>query len=549
MNRLATVLPEWTRVIWTTPAARAKWEEIIQNISRSWTRIERWAVVDGARESCLTFTEPQHLPEIARWATGHGLLVLPIAQVGLSDQYSATPVPIAPGRPWQYRIVICRPELRDAWFHAWEGGTKNEVIGQLLGFPDCCRRFFERVWVDEKYLDTTWPMAVNGGYALGTETEALFEAVGLHQVKVGGFDACNILWRWMGVRAVTHLPCSFNCPETVKVANMFRQVANDREFGKWMDLADEILSWPIEWSALHGIAEIKTPILKVSSRTDLTAEKYVVQREGSSYPLEGASGISFPYQNRQRVAVTKGAAHARAFDQELTKLSVPIAAPITVIDSEGPVEFGPLSKLEAALGVKKEPVVVKSDIEIVKGPTADLWLDNGFVSLEAMNRSHDVLLEAARIETLHDGAEILDLGCGNGRLLERLGARVEGLELYGIEADPAKCRRAGVRYQNRGLTIYQGSIFDPEVWTELRPDLVFFMPGRLLEKPAGFASNDTLRGLLRLCERAVFYAYGDWLKNGGILDLLNKTELGRGWEKVGTVVRSPHVEAILALRR
>ena len=30
----------------------------------------------------------------------------------------------------------------------------------------------------------------------------------------------------------------------------------------------EILSWPVEWSVLHGIAEIKTPIFRVISRSD-----------------------------------------------------------------------------------------------------------------------------------------------------------------------------------------------------------------------------------------------------------------------------------------
>lgn len=515
MDRLETVLPEWTRVMWTTPAARAKWDEIIHNIVGAWLRLERWTVVDGARDSCLTFCEPHNLPELARWATKHGVLVLPIAQVGVSDQYSAAPLPIAAGRPWQYRVIVCQPQHADAWLEAWSGGkANNEKIGELLGFPECCRRFFSRVWVDEKYLDTTWPMAVNGGYALGTDTEALFETVGLRRVKVGGFDACNILWRWMGVRAVAHLPCSFNCPETVKVAKMFRAVGDAREFGEWLDFTDEILSWPVEWSALHGIAEIKTPILKVSSRTDMTAEKYVVQREGSSYPLEGASGISFPYQNRQRVQVTKTPAFARAFTND--------------VDDE---------------------------------PTADLWTDNGFASFEAMNEAHTVLLEAAQLEQLEAGAQVLDLGCGNGRLLERVGELAPGLELYGIEADPDRCRRAGARLRRNGRTehagpagrrleIYQGSMFDPDMWSDLRPALVFFMPGRLMEVP-GAPKADTLRGLLQLCNRAVFYAYGDWLEKGGILDLVSRAGL-TGWEKVATIVHAPglrrNTEAILANR-
>ncbi len=510
MLRLETVLPEWTRVIWTTPAAREKWETILHDITSAWTRIEKWAVVDGARDSCLTMIEPERLPELSRWATRQGLLVLPMGQVGLSDQYSASSMPIAAGRPWQYRVVLCRPEHRGAWFEAWDTATTNdEVIGQLLGFPECCRRFFEKVWIEEKYLDTTWPMAESTAWIDDNELREQRRLIG-----VGGHDACNILWRWMGVRAVAHLPCSFDCKATVDVAKMFRQVAIDFDRGEWMDLTEEILSWPVEWSALHGIAEIKTPILKVSSRTDMTAEKYVVQREGSGYPVEGASGISFPYQNRQRVQVTKTPAFARAFDESVVKTSI----------------------LEAARATK-DPI-----------DSLDLWTDNGFSSLEAMNEAHAVLLEATPIDELAAGDTVLDLGCGNGRLLQRLAALVPAnLELYGIEAVADRCRRARLN-GGRVLTVYQGSMFDPEIWGALAPDLVYFMPGRLLEETR-LEPGVTLRGLLRQSPRAVFYAYGDWLEKGGILELLQKVWLEEGWETVGTVDTAPNAQAILARRR
>jgi hypothetical protein len=80
-----------------------------------------------------------------------------------------------------------------------------------------------------------------------------------------------------------------------------------------MEWLTEILTWPVEWSALHGIAEIKTPVLKVSTNTDATALKYVVQRKGASYPVEGAHGLKFPYQTPQRLPLTD----SRGFKQGL----------------------------------------------------------------------------------------------------------------------------------------------------------------------------------------------------------------------------------------
>jgi hypothetical protein len=51
-----------------------------------------------------------------------------------------------------------------------------------------------------------------------------------------------------------------------------------------------------EWSALHGIAEIKTPVLKASTRTDATSCKDTVRRRGDNYPLEGIRRLSSPYR-------------------------------------------------------------------------------------------------------------------------------------------------------------------------------------------------------------------------------------------------------------
>ena len=69
-------------------------------------------------------------------------------------------------------------------------------------------------------------------------------------------------------------------------------------FGAEIEWLGEILGWPLEWSALHGIAEIKTPVLRASARTDATPRKYVVRWEGESYPEGGASGLRFPSLGR-----------------------------------------------------------------------------------------------------------------------------------------------------------------------------------------------------------------------------------------------------------
>ncbi len=531
MKRLEKILPQWTRVMWASERAAEVWKPRVAAITAAWSEIEKWSVVDGVRSSALVSSTPDDLPELTRWALEHELVAVPLSRVGGKALYSASSEP--PGETgWSYRVALCRPAVAKEWSEHWHGHQNDDAIGALLGFPDCCRAFFQTIWIEEKYLDTTWPMAINGGYALRQDSDALFDDVNLRTVKVEGYDECNILLRWLGVRAVAHLPCAFNCPETVKVADEFAQVGSDHGFRAAVDWISEMLSWPIEWSALHGIAEIKTPILKISSRTDMTAEKYVVRREGSSYPVEGSDGLIFPYRKAAgQVELTKTPAFARAF-----------TGPIELKSAVEIVEAARATK-EDPLGIKKSPLVTVADLP------KDLWTDNGFDTYEAMNLAHDVLLAAAPIDLLHAGDTVLDLGCGNGRLLERLGESVDGLRLYGIEAAAERCRRGGERlrgYGNMQIAIYEGSMFDPDLWIEPQYDLVFFMPGRLLELRDAGVRADTLRGLLRLCSRAVFYAYGDWLEKGGIRHLLQEVGLVEGWEFPYVTECSRNAEAVLA---
>jgi hypothetical protein len=153
--------------------------------------------------------------------------------------------------------------------------------------------------VDQRRIDTTWPMA--------SATAAPIDGGPI--VEVAGPPEANILWRWMGVRAVPHLPCRFDCPQTAALGRSLVAVGRTGGYGEEMDWLLEILSWPVEWSALHEIAEIKTPVLKLVARTDPTPSKHIVRRLGQTYPAEGARGVAFPYHVRRTSVLALGGCH------------------------------------------------------------------------------------------------------------------------------------------------------------------------------------------------------------------------------------------------
>ena len=68
-------------------------------------------------------------------------------------------------------------------------------------------------------------------------------------------------------------------------------------------LAD-VLSWPIEWSSLHGIIEVKLPILKLCYDGDATATACKVRLTGGGLPEHTAQGLEFPHRQPERRRVS-----------------------------------------------------------------------------------------------------------------------------------------------------------------------------------------------------------------------------------------------------
>jgi hypothetical protein len=315
--------PDWTRIIWASRVAREAWEPRVQAIQRAWVRVEVASVERLVRAAALVYGKPEtnlSMREVAptRWAVARSLDL-------------------------------------DVFCHAYETGDDN-TVGRLLGYPECCRAFFSRTWGGAN-VDTTWEMLAPG-------------------LRADGPVESNILGRWLGVRLVPHLPCSFNCTATVAFAERLAPSWPAQELA-W---AKEILNWPCEWNARHGIAEVRFPVLKLSTRTTVYPEKRTIQRHGPGWPAEAARGLQFPYQK-----------------------------PVSPLPLVRPV-------LQAAIRPE----------------------DNGFLTRSGMDSAHEMILAA-----LHDApprGTVLDLGAGDGRLMRRIAATF-AVPVQGVESVPLKASK------------------------------------------------------------------------------------------------------------
>ena len=206
MERLPFVLPDFTRIMWVSDRAReilgAENPADYPSVAR-----DRVARCCRRRQGVRHHERRRGRSRRRRRALG-SITGSPRCRSrcrGPARTYASTPVPVAPGRPFAFRTVVGRLDDLQAFRSAWKATDEN-ALGRLLGYPSCCTAFFRRVWVEDAMVDTTWPMAL----------ASAGESNGTRAVTVSGLPEANILWRWMGVRAVPHLPCRFDCQATVR---------------------------------------------------------------------------------------------------------------------------------------------------------------------------------------------------------------------------------------------------------------------------------------------------------------------------------------------
>jgi 2-polyprenyl-3-methyl-5-hydroxy-6-metoxy-1,4-benzoquinol methylase len=457
-DRLDFTLPDFTRISWVSEAARRVWEPRIAGITRAWWEIEWLSVVAGIRSCCLTVLPPEALvPAASRWAK-KGLASLPLQIVGRPNKsYVSASCAPRQGEPIAFRVVGGEWDAVFRFERAWRSND-HEALGALLGYPSCCREFFCKIWIEAGNVDTTWAMATNSSHIERGE----------RSISVRGSPIGNILWRWMGVRSVPHLPCRFDCSPTKTLGGQFQDIGIRGGFRREIAWIQEILSWPVEWTALHGIAEVKTPVLRVSTRTDATAKQFIVRYKGESFPEEGAKGLGFAYRTPKRLTITDSTGFRRG---------------------------------------------IENDIRVSRAMPEWYHLDNGFSSRYGMDAAHHPIIQLAEEELSDAEGNIIDLGCGNGALLKKIVSAQSMLVPHGVDVKPECILHAKELLPEHAGNFVCRDFFDNDTcFLAARYVIGILMIGRLLEVRQ--EKRERFLSVLRSrCHRLLVYVYPGYSPN------------------------------------
>lgn len=247
------VLPDWTRWAWASQPERDWWTIKINAATTAWEQIERMSVVMGVRSGAVQTIASDKLQECVVWAMQHGLVCIPIQQIGVTGSYAATTPVYEPGKPFGYRVLYVTPDA----YQTLRWPISNGALGEVLGYPTCCREHFQATW-GRGQIDSTYEQLED---TMNEKAE-----LGDHQP----YTLIRTTLRWMGIRLVPHMPCNYYCKSSEWFARQMIAVGEACGYHEEMQTIQTMLRWPVELSRLFGISEIKTPAFKISTRTDWT---------------------------------------------------------------------------------------------------------------------------------------------------------------------------------------------------------------------------------------------------------------------------------------
>lgn len=274
----------FTRLVWNSESARRKYEPLMATVASLHDTAEYEMVRQGKRKCGTLHLAPHNFHRIIEKLKKDGMVWLPIQWSRNYTGFSHYHLPTVEGDPESSCYGVMARDIEDAELFrtasAYEGrgGGKvdHEIIGELLGFPACCTKFFVEEWANG-YYDPVWQSA------LKTEGNICSDKL----MEVEGHIHTNQMLRYYGLRTTSHFPCRMDCKESIEVGKDWLEVMRSIDT-HLTDSLIEFLEMSLVWSCLHGLAVVETPVFTLITNSLPTKERWSVlyNSKGKQKPEE-----------------------------------------------------------------------------------------------------------------------------------------------------------------------------------------------------------------------------------------------------------------------
>jgi hypothetical protein len=266
----------YTALNWKTPRSRDSWADKFSRMAQAKSEAEWRSVMDDEtdRKAAIIHINNQNREE---WLERVGEHDLHFRDIRYSEPYGGfahefTPTNQNDPNRITYSVIAQNSDIADKMEEAeneMQGHARHDKVGELLGFPDCCRNFFLEDWIDASIRDPMYEISCNtpSSEAVGGDNN--------HVIVKEPNDGTNIMWRYFGLSFITHMPCSWECQHSIDLARNRYRIMQENGYEEEADLIHDWMSQRFTWSAYHGQAMVQNAHVtsKVNSSCYLNEKK------------------------------------------------------------------------------------------------------------------------------------------------------------------------------------------------------------------------------------------------------------------------------------
>lgn len=267
MRRMSFSLPSVRYLNWASADMRETWQAAFEAaplvLAKRWLRL----VACGAVPATTFQIRPFEIPIVMREARDLGIVcrVCPDSSAFLRrvawDSLNAS--------IW---VAVGSERSLDQVEACARGEDETDFL-RAVGWPDCCAQARSSLDAD----DPIW------SFVLSTES-------GESILTSGDQLDWHPFLRRLRLAAIPHVACGHDCRASKALASQSR---GDEP-------VDQILSWGVTWSALHGLAEVLLPVAKLVHETDATPVKHTCTLQIGSMPERSPQGVVEPFRHPHR---------------------------------------------------------------------------------------------------------------------------------------------------------------------------------------------------------------------------------------------------------
>lgn len=265
--------PDFTKSNWKTAESRDAWKDVLNRAKQGMKEAEWRSVLDDEtdRKAAIVHINNRNREKWLRRVSQHDLAYRDVmfseANDGYSHKFKATDR-YDPTRQ-TYSVIAVNDDVADQMEESilGSGFEHEDTVGRLLGFPKCCRDFFFDQWHNEGHIDPIYEITCN------TDSVEMVDGDPEHLRVVDPSAGANIMWRYFGLSFITHLPCAWDCEESIEIARDRYRIMAENGYKEAADALYQWLEAPATWSGLHSQALIKNEHFIGKSKTSLYPNK------------------------------------------------------------------------------------------------------------------------------------------------------------------------------------------------------------------------------------------------------------------------------------